>query len=338
VSLLIAYVILAIGVSFLCSILEAVLLSTTPAYVRSALSTSPLAGRRLDALKRNVDEPLAAILTLNTVAHTVGAAGVGAQAQIVFQNVPLSVISGILTLLILLLSEIIPKTLGALYWRQLALPAAFFLQGLTWLLWPFVKFSSFVSSFLGKSDAGHISRDELLAMTELGIGEGVLDEADAKTLRATLNFATMKAHHVMTPRTVVTFFQATDTVQSVIDHTTAGNYSRYPILENYENILGYVRRDDLLLAAAKNGAQESVQKHMLPALIFPEQIRLKQAMQRLLKEHEQMAIIVDEFGSFAGVLTLEDILETLIGQEIMDESDKVADLRDFAKKRNPGFD
>lgn len=332
-SLLIAYVILAIGVSFLCSILEAVILSTTPAFVRSKLSTHPRAGKRLEALKKNVDESLAAILTLNTIAHTVGAAGVGAQAQIVFQNVPLSVISGILTLLILILSEIIPKTLGALYWRQLALPSALLLKALIRMLYPFVAFSGKVSALLGKAPEHSVSREEILAMTELGKGEGVLDEADARVLKAALAFTEMKAIDVMTPRTVVTSFDLEDSVTTILSNTRANNYSRYPVLEQYEKILGYVRRSDILLAAARDEADRPLKDFVQEAVIFPEHVSLKQAMKDLLEKHEQLAITVDEFGSFAGVLTLEDILETLIGQEIMDESDTIADLRDYARKQ-----
>lgn len=331
-TLLIAYFTLAIGVSFLCSILEAVLLSVTPAYVRAALGTHPRSGRILMILKERVDEPLAAILTLNTVAHTVGAAGVGAQAQVVFQNIPFSVISGALTLLILILSEIIPKTVGALYWRQLALPSALLVRGLTLLLWPFVALSSRLSAFLGQAGGSPVSRDEILAMAELGKGEGVLDETDARMLRATLAFTSMRAAQVMTPRTVVTFFDPEMTVSEVLSSDAARTYSRYPVIEKYESILGYVRRADILLAAARHESGRALKDFLQPAVIFPEQGHLKQAMRMLIEKHEQLAIIVDEFGSFSGVLTLEDILETLIGQEIMDESDAVADLREFARR------
>ncbi|NBD38598.1 MAG: DUF21 domain-containing protein, partial [Verrucomicrobia bacterium] len=202
--LLFAYFLLAIGVSFLCSVLEAVFLSVTPSFVSAAAGEGSRWGRILKKLKDDVERPLAAILSLNTIAHTVGAAGVGAQAQIVFRNIPLSVISGILTLLILVLSEIIPKTLGAHYWRQLAPGSTLLIHFLTILLLPLVALSRAISRFLSKgSHAGAISRGEISAIAEMGRQEGILDQSDARALRGVLDFQGQRVRDVFTPRVVV---------------------------------------------------------------------------------------------------------------------------------------
>ncbi|KAF0093197.1 MAG: hypothetical protein E1N59_3043 [Puniceicoccaceae bacterium 5H] len=335
-TLLVVYLALAIAVSFLCSILEAVLLSLTPSFINAAKEAGHRSGAMLDRLKRNVDRPLAAILSLNTIAHTVGAAGVGAQAQIVFESVPVTVISGALTLMILVFSEIIPKTLGATYWRQFAVPTAYITQGLTVLLWPLVVLSQGISSLLTPKNRGSsISRDEISAMADLGRQEGVIDREDAAALRSVIEFQSIRVQDVLTPRTVATSLKATSTIREVMDAVDELTYSRYPVMAEGEQVVGYVLKSDLLTAAANDEWERTVQDLMRKVLIVPEQMTLKRALSLFLRQREHLAVVVDEFGSFAGVLTLEDVVESLIGHEIMDEADDVADLRELARQTSP---
>jgi CBS domain containing-hemolysin-like protein len=332
-TLLLLFLALAIGFSFLCSILEAVILSLTPSYISSTRESGSKAGALLEKLKSNVDRPLAAILSLNTVAHTVGAAGVGAQAQAVFQNVPFSIISGILTLLILIFSEIIPKTLGAVYWRTLATPTAYILQVLVVAMWPLVIVSQAFSRLLTPSGSGAtVSREELDAMADLGQREGVLDVGDAKILRSVIAFQDIKVERVLTPRPVVQTLDATSSLREVWEESDSLNFSRYPVLRGPEKIEGLVLRSEILSAAANDDWERQMSDLCHEAIIIPEQMPVKRAFALFLRKREHMAIVVDEFGSFSGVLTLEDVIETLIGHEIMDEGDTVEDMREYARR------
>lgn len=332
-ALLLFYLSLAILVSFLCSILEAVLLSLTPSYISAAQKDGTRVGRLLEQLKRNVDRPLAAILSLNTIAHTVGAAGVGAQAQVVFQSIPLSIISGLLTLVILVFSEIIPKTLGALYWRVLASPSAYVIQVLIYTMWPLVLLSQAISGLLSKDSSGTgVSREEINAMADLGRREGVIDAADARILRSAMTFPKIRIREVMTPRPVVKSLSAGQTVKEVMENIDKLTFSRYPVLEDAETIHGFTLRSRILERAALDDWDKSMQELSSEVIILSENTTVKSALAVFLKRHEHLAVVVDEFGSYAGVVTLEDAIETLIGQEIMDEADEVEDMRAFALK------
>ncbi len=333
--LLVFYFCLAVCVSFLCSVLEAVLLSLTPSYISAARQNKGRAGKLLEELKSNVERPLAAILSLNTIAHTVGAAGVGAQAQVVFENIPLAVISGVLTLLILVCSEIIPKTLGAEYWRQLAIPSGYMIQMLTISMWPLVSLSTLLSRLItreGKSLS--ISRAEIRAVADLGHQEGVLDSDDAKMLKSIVKFHSIKVSEIFTPRPVVRFLAPDQTIKEVMDAEKSMNYSRYPVVEKPERILGYALRNEILEAAAEDQWDKPVRELIHKVMVIPEQMPVKGAFGRFLRTRGHMAVVVDEFGSFAGVLTLEDIVETLLGHEIVDEGDLVEDLREYARQSN----
>jgi CBS domain containing-hemolysin-like protein len=332
-ALLLAYFSLAIFVSFLCSLLEAVLLSLTPSYISATRESHPRTGQLLEELKAAVDRPLAAILSLNTIAHTVGAAGVGAQAQFVFQNLPLSVISGILTLLILVFSEIIPKTFGAVYWRQLAAPCAYILRFVMIGMWPLVILSGLISRMIARGgETTTVSRDEIDAMPDLGRKAGVLDPEDARLLESVINFRRVKVAEILTPRTVVKSLRSGTSIREAVKLADSANFSRYPVLMDTERLLGYVMRSDILAAAVRDEWDRPVDKLLREMMILPEQVTVKRAFGRFIGDHEHMAAVVDEFGGFAGVVTLEDVLETLIGHEIMDEGDTVEDLREFARR------
>lgn len=337
--LLLFYLFLAILVSFLCSILEAVLLSTSPSYLAVLADSGSRAGKLLQRLKLDLDRPLAAILSLNTIAHTVGATGVGAQAQLVFAHVPFSIISGVLTLLILVLSEIIPKTIGATYWRPLAVPSAYLISFLTVAMSPFVTLSALLSGWLtrGQKDPA-ISRAEIHASAALGEKEGVIDSIDARLLRSMMDFQSITAHDVFTPRPVVKYCEAHQTIRDMLASERELTYSRLPVLGEKEQILGYVLRSDLLNAAAQNEWERTAAEFVKEAVIIPEHMPLKGAFGRFLRQRAHLAVVVDEFGSFTGVLTLEDVIESLIGHEIMDEGDRVADLRGFARHANKSLE
>jgi CBS domain containing-hemolysin-like protein len=327
-TLLIFYFCLAIGFSFLCSILEAVLLSITPSFVNAVKEEGKPSGALLERLKTQIDRPLSAILSLNTIAHTVGAAGVGAQAQVVFQSLPVTVISAVLTLLILIFSEIIPKSLGANYWRSLAVPSAYTMQVLTTLMWPLVVLSQSISKLMTPSEGmPSISREEIAAMADLGHQQGVIDSEDAGVLRNVIAFQSIRVSNVFTPRKVVQTVDSSETVAGLMERKDPLTFSRYPVMTSAESVVGYVLRSDILSAAARDEWDRKLAEFTREVVFITLQTPLKRCLGIFIKRQEHMAIVVDEFGSFAGVLTLEDVVETLIGYEIMDEGDAVEDLR-----------
>jgi CBS domain containing-hemolysin-like protein len=317
--------------------LEAVLLSLTPSYITAMRESHPRTGRLLEELKASVDRPLSAILSLNTIAHTVGAAGVGAQAQVVFQNIPLSVISGLLTLLILIFSEIIPKTFGAVYWRQLAVSSAYILRVVMVTMWPLVVLSRLISRLIAREgEMNTVSRDEIYAMPDLGRKAGVLDPQDAHLLESVINFRRVKVTDILTPRTVVKSLRSGMQIREAMESSDFDNYSRYPVLKGAERLLGYVMRSDILAAAARDEWDREIDELLRKMMILPEQATVKSTFGRFIRNRVHIAGAVDEFGGFAGLVTLEDVLETLIGCEIMDEGDTVEDLREFARRVHDG--
>lgn len=330
-TLLIFYLCLAIGVSFLCSILEAVLLSTTPAFVSSAKKDGGKYGDLLDSLKEEVDRPLAAILSLNTIAHTVGAAGVGAQAQVVFQSLPVSVVSGVLTLLILVLSEIIPKTLGATYWRELAKPATYATHFLTVLLMPFVAMSNKISALIKpKHEGPATSREEISALASLATDEGLFDASDAKALQSLIEFPEVAISEILTPRQSVRFLEEKDTIKELAVHLPQMKHSRFPVINEEEQVIGFVLRSDLLAEAAQDHFDKPITECLRDIYVFPETAKVKHALNYFVKAREHIAIVVDEYGTLAGLVTLEDVLEVMTGLQIVDELDQVESYRDQA--------
>lgn len=333
-ALLIFYFALAIGVSFLCSILEAVLLSITPAYVAHLKETGSPAGRVLDRQKTDPERPLSAILSLNTVAHTVGAAGVGAQAQIVFETLSVSVISAILTLAILVFSEIIPKTIGATYWRPLAVPSAYLTQVLTIGLWPLVLMSRGIGRLISRENAtAGMSREEIAALAELGREQGVIDQSESEGLRNLLRFQKYKVSDVLTPRVVAFTLREDQTVSDAVNDERPLRFSRIPLLRPDDRFAGYVMKDEVLAAAARDEHDRPLRELAREVMVVSAVAPLRKVFRRFLRNREHLAVVVDEYGSFAGIVTLEDILETLIGSEIMDEVDEVADMRRLAVER-----
>ncbi len=334
-SLLIFYLILAIGVSFLCSILEAVLLSITPSFVAVLEREGSSAGKLLRELKQDIDRPLSAILSLNSIAHTVGAAGVGAQAQVVFGNAYVSVTSAVLTLLILVISEIIPKTLGATYWKQLSGFAAKTTKILIYVTWPLVMLSKGITKWLSSEDKQPtVSREEFSAMAELGFEEGVFQEGESNIFKNLIRFSSLRVKDIMTPRIVVVKFQEDLTIKEVLNQKEELRVSRMPVFgENEEDITGYVLKNDLYYNLSEGNEAKKLGEIKREVLIIPETISLRTLFERLLEKQEHIAVVVDEYGGLSGVVTMEDVVETLLGMEIVDEIDAIEDMQKLARQK-----
>ncbi len=333
--LLVLYVALAIGVSFLCSIMEAVLLSVTPSYVAALEREGSAVGERLHQFKENVDRPLAAILSLNTIAHTVGAAGVGAQAAAVFGKAYTGVVAGVLTLLILVLSEIIPKTLGAVYWRTLTPAIVRLLTATIIAMWPLVKLSQGLTHLLSQGgDEAAFSREEFTAMAELGEEEGVFEEKESRILRNLFRFNSLRVKDVMTPRTVIFDLPEDTTIGEVVEKHDEFRFSRIPVYDkDPDDITGYVLKDEMLLRAAQEEFDVTLEELSRDILVVHETLPLPDLLERLLDRLEHIALVVDEYGGVAGVVTMEDVVETLLGLEIVDEADSVEDMQALARKQ-----
>ncbi|MBY6204173.1 hemolysin family protein [Halomonas denitrificans] len=334
-TLLVFYLFLAIGVSFLCSILEAVLLSITPSHIAVMNEQGHGSGKLLRSLKREIDRPLSAILTVNTFAHTFGAAGVGAQAQVVFGQAWLSVISAVVTLAILIFSEIIPKTLGATYWKRLAPFTAHTCRWLIVLTWPLVKLSQYITRWLGKGKKGPtVSREELSTLAQVSRDEGELDEEEAGIFANLIRFGAIRVEDIMTPRVVVARFQQDVTLDDARSRDDGLTFSRYPVFgTDDEDITGYVLKADIMQALADGRGHLPLKALKREVLFLPEFLSLRVAFSQLLTDQEHFAVVVDEYGGFTGLVTMEDVLETLLGMEIVDESDTTENLRKLARER-----
>ena len=332
-TLLIIYVSIALLFSFLCSIAEAVLLSVTTAHITVLEQEGKHAGVLLRELKADINKPLAAILTLNTIAHTVGAVGAGAQASIVFGSAWVGVVSAVLTLMILVLSEIIPKTLGATYWRALAGATAHSLKVLVWVLYPFVVLSELLTRGLSRGEIEGFSREEFAAMADLGKLEGQLEERESRILKNIFRLHETQVTDAMTPRPVVFSLPETLTVADYFDSHYDSRFSRIPVYtDNPEHLTGFVLKDDLLLAHARNNGDNTLQTYRRELTALPDTTSLSDAFEEVLHRRAHIMMIVDEYGGMEGIITMEDILETLLGLEIMDESDKTADMQQYARR------
>jgi CBS domain containing-hemolysin-like protein len=332
--LLFIYVFIALGFSFICSIAEAVILSVSQAYISLLEKEKKPSGKLLSELTGDINKPLSAILTLNTIAHTMGAAGAGAQAARVFGDAYLGVISAVLTFLILVFSEIIPKTLGATYWKQLAPVTAFFLKYLILALYPFVKMSQkMTSGFTEESPLKGLSRSELLAMAELSGQEGQLAQRESRFLKNLLQLHERTIKDAMTHRTVVYSIPETMTVAEFVSEKADTQFSRIPIFEvgNSENITGYVMKSEILLANANDAGGKPVSEFSKSMTTLLSSMPLSSTFDHFLNSREHMLLAVDEYGGLEGILTLEDLLESLLGIEIVDESDTNVSMKQLAK-------
>ena len=333
--LLVFYVLLALGVSFFCSIAEAVLLSVSDGYIRLLEESGRRAGRMLRRLVRDIDRPLAAILTLNTIAHTMGAAGAGAQAAVVFGSAAVGVFSAVLTLLILVFSEIIPKTLGAHHWRRLAPAMAVGVSGLIILLAPFVRLSEALTRWLtgGQPRAG-MSRGEFAALAEGAAQEGHLSEHEIGVVRNMVGLRDICIRELMTPRTVIFSLSEDMRVATYFHKHDRDRYSRIPVYSgDAEHITGFVLRNDLLLAYGRNNGEKTLADYRRDLRALPEGLSALRALEQAVATRCHMLLVVDEYGSTQGILTLEDLMENVLGWQIVDEGDAEIDLRRAARRR-----
>ena len=327
-SLLIVFASLSIGLSFLCSILEAALLSVTPSYIASLKARAPRLSARLRQLKDNIDDPLAAILTLNTVAHTGGATGVGAEVAMLFGEIWLGAASAAMTLAILVFSEIIPKTIGAKYWRGIAPYLPGVLSVLMVLLKPFVWLSRLLTRRIGAGEGADL-RAEIAALAEIGVDQGALDADEHRIIHNTLRLHQIKVSSVMTPRAVCKHLRPQITVGEFKARFRSLPFSRYPIIDEHGEPLGYVHKSDLLGVDDATPVRECARR----ATTVKTTTNIDYLFGEMLRERQHMVLVYDDHGTWMGLLTLEDILESIIGRDIMDETDNVSNLRRYAKQR-----
>lgn len=333
-TLLIIYLLFALGVSFLCSLLEAVLLTVNAPYVAALQQEGRPSGDRLLALKSNIDRPLAAILSLNTIAHTAGAAGVGAQAAKLFGNNAVGIASAVMTLLVLVLSEIIPKTLGAKLWRQLAPWVARVLGPLMVAMWPLVQLSRAMSRLIGHEGALPISREEVSAAAELGAEHGVIADDESHILRNVFRFESLAAEYIMTPREVMFALPEREKVGAVLDKLQRRPFSRIPLFgQSLDDVTGYVLRDEILLRAAEDQHDVRLSELRRQIKVVPHTTPLPALFEEMLEQRGHIALVVGAAGETMGVVTVEDVVETLIGLEIVDEVDRVVDMQELARRQ-----
>ena len=329
------YFFLALGVSFLCSLLESIILSITHSHVAVLAKTGSKASRLLGNMKENINKPLAAILTVNTVANVVGAAGVGAQAMKLFGSEWVAILSGLLTLCILIFSEIIPKTLGTVYWRPLAGPAVYMIRGLIYLTYPFVFLSNYFSKiFASENHQQKVSRQEVVAMAEMGEDEGSIREKESDIIENLFNLNDVVAEDVMTPRSVIFALQKDSTVGDVVGEHTPIAFSRIPIFDkDMDDILGFVHRYDLVNKQAEDQFHIKMKDILEPIHTVKQEDSIASILDEFVRRRQQIFMVIDEFGTTTGLITLEDAIETLLGVEIVDEHDSVVDMRKLATEK-----
>uniref|UniRef100_UPI003FEEEB0B CNNM domain-containing protein n=1 Tax=Alloprevotella sp. TaxID=1872471 RepID=UPI003FEEEB0B len=334
--LLLLYLIGALSISFLCSILEAVLLSVPMSFV-SMLETEGRKGAPLlKKYKQNIDKPIAAILSLNTISHTVGAAGVGAQSNAVFGSQFFAVTSAVLTLLILVFSEIIPKTIGAAYWRSIAIPCARIIHVLVIITYPLVIMSEFITHIFSRNkQQASVSREEVSAMVNVGAEEGVFEKKENSMIQNLLKLDDISARDIMTPSSVAEIAEESMTLREFYRNEAFRQFSRIPVYneENDDYIKGYVLRQAILEKLAEDKFDLRLSDIIRPVLTFQETDNVSKIWERLLAKKEHISIIIDEYGCFRGIVTMEDVIETMLGTEIVDEKDRVTDMQELAREK-----
>ncbi len=333
--LLLVYLCVALFISFTCSLMEAVLLTTPLTYAAVKEEEGSRSAKLFSRLKQDINKPITAILTMNTIAHTIGAAGVGAQATILFGEAYFGVVSVILTLLILVLSEIIPKSIGARYARELSLVSGEIIRVMMVITYPIVLLSgTIIWLFARKGSEQTISREEISAMADIGLTEGVFEEKEQKIIRNLVRLKSVNVSDIMTPRVVITAADENMGLREFLKNKEFLYYSRIPVYSGYfENITGYVFREEVFEKLAENQADLKLRDIRRDIVVFYKSKPLFNVWETLLDRKEQIAIIVDEYGGIDGIVTMEDILETLLGFEIVDEKDKVADMQQYARER-----
>jgi len=315
--------------------MESVLLSTTISFLNVKEESGHKSATIFIRLKNDIEKPLSAILSLNTVAHTIGAAGVGAQATKIFGDIYFGIISAILTLLILIFSEIIPKTIGARYWRRLALVSGIIINIMVIITFPLVIMANYITKFFsGKINNLSMSREEISAMANIGTEEGILEEKENKIIQNLVRLQTVKVSEIMTPRVVVTVADEAMSLEEFLIKKEFLYYSRIPIYsKNNENITGYVFRQTVFEKLAEEKTNLKLRDIFREIVVVHEFQTLMSLWETLLIKKEHIALIVDEYGGMAGIVTMEDIIETLLGLEIVDERDRIINMQQYARER-----
>ncbi|AWB33874.1 hemolysin [Orrella marina] len=333
--LLIVFVLSALAVSFLCSIAEAVLLSITPTYIAGLEGVSPKKAVLIKRLKgENIDRSLAAILTLNTIAHTMGAIGAGAKANAVFGSAWFGLFSAIMTLLILFLSEILPKTLGAVYWRSLTTPTAVVVNLMIKALYPLIVVSEKITRMVTKGRDVHVfNRDEFIAMAHIGKEAGHINDRESRIIRNLFHFGSLRAQDIMTPRTVVAALPQTMPIEHALQYRMTVPFSRIPVFdEDLDSVSGFVLREDLLIAQTRGTGHRPISELRRDIVAVAATTSLSNLLELFLDKRQHVAIVVGEYGETQGLVTMEDVIETLLGIEIVDEGDKIEDMQQLARK------
>lgn len=333
--LLIVYLLIALVVSFICSIMEAVLLSAPVSFLRVKEDEGHRWATKFLSFKNNIDKPLSAILSLNTVAHTVGAAGVGAQSIEVFGNAYFGVVSAILTILILVLTEIIPKTIGARYWKGLVKITAHTISVMVFITYPLVVISSLITKIFSNSHDGQsTSREEISALASIGAEEGLFNEKEHKIIQNLLRLKNVKVSEIKTPRVVVSIADENVTLNDFARNKDFVRFSRIPVYSgDDENITGYIFRHSVFEKLAENQPDLKLKDLRREILIVPYTKTILGVWEMMLSGKDHIALVVDEYGGMDGIVTMEDIIETLLGLEIVDEKDTVTDMQQFARER-----
>lgn len=333
--LLLLYLFIALFFSFLCSIMESVLLSTPQSFLIVKKENGHGWAKSFIDLKIRIDRPLSAILSMNTVAHTLGAAGVGAQAVKVFGDAYFGIVSAILTLMILIFTEIIPKTIGTRYWRKLSRFSYYTIQSMIIVTYPLVLLSGIVTKlFSGNSKDHSTSREEIAALASIGTHEGLFSENENKIIQNILRLKNLKVTEIMTPRVVMAIADEKMTLSSFLTNKDFLKFSRIPVYsDNEDNITGYVFRQTVFENLAEDRHHLVLSDIKREIVIVPESMVLFTLWEKLLEKKEHIAMVVDEYGGLDGIVTMEDIIETLLGLEIVDEKDTITDMQQFARER-----
>ena len=322
----------SIMLSALCSMLEATLLSTPISYITGLEEQGVKGARRLKRLKQNADRPISAILCLNTIANTVGASIVGSLVYEVYGDAIVGIFSTVFTLCILIFSEIIPKTIGTSYWRSLALPASVIIDAMIFISFPLVwvleRMQRLISS---RSTQVSVSREDISAMVSVATEEEVIEKDEKKMIQNLLKLDEVTAHEIMTPSVVVEMVPANMTIKEFYD--SENTHSRILVYdeENDEYVMGYVLRQEVLEKMAEDKFSSTLNDILRPIMTFSEEDSVAEIWERLLEKKEHISAILDEYGSLRGIVTMEDVIETMLGQEIVDEKDEVVDMQEYAK-------
>ena len=333
--LILLYFLGALSLSFLCSVLEAVLLSTPMSYISMRENQGSKTATLMKQYKNNVDRPVGAILSLNTIAHTIGSAGVGAESIKIFGEQYFGLISAILTLLILVLSEIIPKTIGASYWRSLAMPSTRIIRVLILITYPLVLLSELITKvFTPRGNQASMSREEVSAMVDVGTTEGIFRESESKLIKSCIALSGVKARQIMTPSIVVESACQDLTVKD-FQAKQSWSFSRIPVYAGDKDyITGYVLKDAVLKLLSEDQFHVKLSDLKRPILTFREEESVFQIWEKMLEKREHISVIIDEYGGLRGLVTMEDIIETMTGVEIVDEDDVPVDMQALAKEKS----